>query len=81
METIPRSKFDYYCKHANTNYWETFKTSLMEAQDHIQTPMPHKARRAISLMRTRSHMLKIETDGWLKTDASKKICTLETRHM
>ena len=73
--TPHRSKFEYYCKHVNTKYWEIYRTSLMEAQAHIRTPMPHMARKAISLMRTRSHMLKIETDGWLKIDASKRICT------
>mgnify|MGYP006999767929 CR=1 FL=1 len=44
-------------------------------QVHIRTPMSHRARRAITLMRTRSHMLKIETGGWLKMDASRRICT------
>ena len=37
--------------------------------------MPYMARKAITLMRTRSHMLKIETGGWLKIDATKRICT------
>lgn len=73
--TTHRSKFEYYCKHVNPKYWEIYRTNLMEAQTHIRTPMPHMARRAISLMRTRSHMLKIETEGWLKIDASKRICT------
>ena len=36
--------------------------------------MPHMARRAITLMRIRSHMLKIETGVRLKTDANKRIC-------
>ena len=61
--TTHRSKFDYYCKSVNTKYWEQYKMSQPEAQAHICTPMPHMARRAISLMRTRSHMLKIETGG------------------
>ena len=72
--TIHRSKFEYYCKHVNTQYWEHYKTSQPEAQIHIRTPMPHMARRAISLMRTRSHILKVETGGWLKIDAQKRIC-------
>ncbi len=72
--TIHRSKFDYYCKYVNTKYWEHYKTSQPEAQVHIRTPMPHMARRAISLMRTRSHMLKVETGGWLKIDAQKRTC-------
>lgn len=45
--------------------------SQPEAQPHI---MPHMARRAISLMLTRSHMLKVETGGWLKIDAHKRTC-------
>ena len=36
--------------------------------------MPYMARRAITLMRTRSHRLKIETGGWLKIDATKRLC-------
>lgn len=73
--TQHRSKFEYYCKHVNPQYWEGYRANPMEAQAHIRTPMPHMARRAISLMRTRSHMLKIETEGWLKIDASKRTCT------
>lgn len=73
--TTHRSKFEYYCKHINTKYWELYRTSKPEAQVHIQTPMPHMARKAITLMRTRSHLLKIETGGWLKIDAQKRICT------
>ena len=70
-----RSKFEYYCKHVNPRYWENYKTSHPAAQAHICTPMPYMARKAITLMRTRSHMLKIETGGWLKIDATKRICT------
>ena len=73
--TTHRSKYEYYSKHVNPQYWESYKTSQSEAQEHIRIPMPHMARRAITLMRTRSHMLKIETGGWLKIDANKRICT------
>ena len=48
--------------------------SKLEAQQHIQTHIPHTARRAISLMRTRSHMLKVEPGGWLKIDAQQRTC-------
>ena len=73
-KTAPhKSKFEYYCKHIHTKYWETYKMS--ETQIHIRTAMCHRARRAITMMRTRSHMLKMETGGWLKIDASKRECT------
>ena len=71
---LHHSKYESYCKHVNPRYWEAYETSQPEAQAHIRIPMPHMARRAITLMRTRSHMLKIETGGWLKTDAQKRTC-------
>ena len=71
--TTHRSKFEYYCKHVHTKYWEAYKMS--ETQVHIRPPMCHRARRAITMMRTRSHKLKMETGGWLKIDASQRECT------
>ena len=42
------SKLEYYIRHINSQYWETYKLKSSEAQVHIQTPMPRKARRAIT---------------------------------
>ena len=58
---IHQSKFEYCCKHINTKYWENYKALKPNAQAHIMTPMSHWACQAITLMRTSSHMLKIET--------------------
>ncbi|MCO5609021.1 hypothetical protein L7F22_063241 [Adiantum nelumboides] len=68
-----KSKFEYYCKHINARYWEEYK--IGETQIHIRTPMSYRARRAITLMRTRSHMLKSEIGGWLNIDANMRRCT------
>ena len=62
---VHRSKFEYYCKHINTRYWEEYKIGKPEAQAHIKTPMSHRACLGLTLMCTRSHILKIETGGWL----------------
>ena len=70
-----QSKFEYYYKHVNPRYWENYKMSQPEAQVHICTPMTYMARKAITRMRTQSHMLKIEIGGRLKIDATKRICT------
>lgn len=69
-----KSKFEYYCMHIDTQYWERYRRDKA-AQIHITTPMSHRARRAITMMRTRSHMLKIETGGWLNVDAAMRKCT------
>ncbi|MCO5579440.1 hypothetical protein L7F22_033295 [Adiantum nelumboides] len=74
QNAIHQSKFEYYCKHVNTRYWENYKVCKPDAQAHIKTSISHRARQAITLMRTRSHMLKIETGGWLKIDANKRMC-------
>lgn len=71
---IHKSKFDYYCQRVNKSYWTQYIAQTPAAQVHIRTPMPYKARRAISIMRTRSHVLKIETGGWLKLNASERVC-------
>ena len=73
--TPHRSKWEYYCKNVNSKYWDAFSVNKPEAQSHICTPMPYKARHAITMMRTRSHMLKIETGGWLKMDKMQRTCT------
>ena len=66
---VHRSKFEYYGKHINTSYWETYKTG--DTQMHIKTPMSHRARRSITLMRTRSYML----GGWLNIQENRRTCT------
>ena len=71
---VHRSKFEYYCMHIDTHCWERYKSDKV-AQTLIATPMSHKARRAITMMRTRSHMLKIETGGWLKIDVGMRKCS------
>ncbi|MCO5579547.1 hypothetical protein L7F22_033404 [Adiantum nelumboides] len=73
---LHKSKFEYYCKYINKEYWKQYMTCVPEAQAHIRTPMPRNARRAITLMRTRSHMLKIETGGWQQIDAKKRTCNV-----
>ncbi|MCO5574127.1 hypothetical protein L7F22_027906 [Adiantum nelumboides] len=69
-----KSKFVYYGKYINPLYWEKYMVSLPLAQTHIRTPMLWRARRAITQMRTRSHMLRIETGGWQHIDEKKRIC-------
>lgn len=73
---VHKSKFEYYCKYINKEYWKQYTTCDPDAQVHIKTPMPRNARRAITLMRTRSHMLKIETGGWQQIDAKKRTCNV-----
>ncbi|MCO5577182.1 hypothetical protein L7F22_031006 [Adiantum nelumboides] len=73
---LHKSKFEYYCKYINKEYWKQYMTCVPQAQAHIRTPMPRNARRAITLMRTRSHMLKIEIGGWQQIDAKKRTCNV-----
>ena len=61
QSAMHKSKFDYYCQKVNKVYWTQYALEKPEAQVHICTPMPYTARRAISLMCTRSHTFKIET--------------------
>ncbi|MCO5555049.1 hypothetical protein L7F22_008589 [Adiantum nelumboides] len=75
QNAMHRSKWEYYCKHINPKYWDNYKVSKPEAQPHVSTPMPYKARHAITMMRMRSHMLKIETGSWLKMDRNQRKCT------
>ena len=74
QSAMHKSKFDYYCQKVNKAYWTQYVVEKPESQVHIRTPMPYTARRAISLMRTRSHTLKIETGCWLKINAKERIC-------
>lgn len=74
QNTMHRSKWEYYCKYINPKYWDNYKAPKPEAQPHISTPMPYKARHAITMMRMRSHMLKIETGSWLKMDRNQRKC-------
>ena len=53
---------------------ENYKALKPKAQAHIMTPMSHRALQAITLMRIWSHMLKIETRGWLNIDVNKRTC-------
>ena len=69
-----RSKWEYYCKNVNSSYWDAYSVAKPEALPHICTPMPYKARHAITMMRTRSHMLQIEVGRWMKTDKAKRTC-------
>ncbi|MCO5596511.1 hypothetical protein L7F22_050574 [Adiantum nelumboides] len=74
QNAMHRSKWEYYCKHINPKYWDNYKVSKPEAQPHVSTPMSYKARHAITMMRMRSHMLKIETGSWLKMDRNQRKC-------
>ena len=44
------------------------------AQAHIMIPMSHWACQTITLMHTRSHILKIEMGGWWDIDVNKRTC-------
>ena len=75
-EDAKRTKLEYYIVNVNPECWSQYKArmSIDRIQPYLITNMSSNARRALTLLCTRSHKLGIEVASWYQNVTNLKTC-------
>ena len=77
-EDAKRTKLEYYIANVNPECWSQYKArmSIDCIQTYLITNMSSNARRALTLLRTRSHKLGIEVASWYQNVTNLRACKI-----